>query len=184
MTTSKVIIIASLSLLFSPVSYTMDLVEHQPSSSQKKALAALMFEGVLQAPESLKQHNPLLLHHDGDLHLIQKGKLSKIPFENVRGLKEKLTSEQLKEFLENGGYFWLSKNDQDDYFVEAKLRAFGGAVIGAQVGYVVGKGLGYGLYAFYTVTTHGEGIAHLHEAEIVSEYMGRVGQFIGAWTPW
>lgn len=117
----------------------MDIIEHQPTEAQKNALTALMFKGALQAPQSLKKRNPLLLHHDGNFHLIQEGKHSKIPFENVKGFKEKLTPVQFKAFLKNGGYLWLSKNDQDDYFVEAKVRGLGGGVGGANVGFYTGK---------------------------------------------
>jgi hypothetical protein len=143
MTTFKAIIFASLSLLFSSFTYTMELVvEHQPSKQQKNALTAFMFKGALQSPKSLKKHNPLLLHHDGDFHIIEDGKHSKIPFENIKGLKEKITPEQFKAFIENGGYFWLNKNDQNDYFLEAKLRAFGGGLGGATWGVTVGHFLG------------------------------------------
>lgn len=133
----------SFSLLLSSTIHSMDIVQHQPDDVQKRALTALMFTGALQAPLALKKHNPILLHHDGDFHLIQKGKLSKIPFENMRGFKKKLSKDQFKGFLKNGGYLWLSKNDQDDYFVEAKMRGLGGGIGGANAGFWAGKFLTY-----------------------------------------
>ncbi len=116
----------SCSLLISFTMHSMDIVEHQSNDVQKRTLTALMFKGALQAPQSLKKHNPTLLHHDGQFQVVHKGKLSKIPSLNIKGLKAKLSTKQLKGFVENGGYFWLSKDSNDDFCLEAKMRLVGG----------------------------------------------------------
>lgn len=133
----------------------MDIIENPQKDAQRVTF---------QASQSLKKRNPLLVHHDGNFHLMQQGKFSKIPFENVKGIKSKFTPEQLKSFQENGGYFWLSNNDQDDYFVEAKVRGEGG-------GYLTGLGakwtvraVGYGTVVGMLLTGHIEVIA---EAELI-----------------
>ena len=136
------------SVLLSHNITSMDIVQHsRVSNSQKKVLSALMIKGGLQAPESIAKHNPLLLCRDGDFHLIAKGKHSKIPFHRVRGLKNKLTPEQFRAYLQNGGYFRVTKNNQNDFCLDAKVRGLGGGPIAASVAYWAVKAGAYGIGA-------------------------------------
>jgi len=160
----------------------MDIVQHRSDDVQKRALAALMFTGALQGPLALKKHNPILLHHGGQFQIVHKGKLSKIPSLNIKGLKSKLSAKQFKGFVENGGYFWLSKDNNDDFCLEAKMRLIGGGYATGEAAYWGTKAVGWGAYAVF-VFFHPYAVGELHVIGGLIESGAQVARGIGYISP-
>lgn len=105
------------------------------------SLITIPLIGVVRAPEKLG--NVAVANMPYGFAVLKEGKLNPIESDCVDPLLRKMDFKQRNAYIINGGSFFINQANTGEYTIKAVANLKGGGLLGAKIGFWVGKGLVY-----------------------------------------
>lgn len=132
--------------LFNYTHSQININEQQPNQSSDTTYNELIVLTSKSVITSSDLDGIKILHLNNQFLALQQDKLSIISDNHIDSSLRQISSVNLKKFLaEHDGYVKIQKDDEGDFHLEAFLRLRGGGILGANVGWYVGKFAVYGV---------------------------------------
>lgn len=97
----------------------------------------------------VKMKHPRIIHTDGEFIINTDNGATIVDPININNPFGKMSIDQMKAFLEQDGYIYLSKNNQSEICLELKTRLKGSGPAVGEAAYWTAKAAGYAAYLAY-----------------------------------